>query len=399
MTGQTWPNAGGTDGAPRSFWNGVMVTAVTLVLAVALLAGLFLAIWIMAHPLALLLAAIVIANAIAPVIRLWERVLPEPGAIAASYLLLIAVVGGCVWAVVPPLVAEAREAVTAAPALVSELKGRLDQVAPGAADRLTASAQSASSDLTGSLIEAPITIAGGLVETVLVIVMAVYWSLASDGLRNYALSVMPRHLRDEAFEVAAEVVETIGGYLRARIMVGAIVGVVVYIGLMLLGVEYAAVLALLAAFGELIPYLGPAAATVPALASTLPTSPWLALGVLIFFVVVQQVKSYLLVPTIVHHQSDIPPLLVIFSLVVGTSVGGVVGAVVAPPLAGALRIVVLRVATPPLRRWADSTRLGAGRMNQLKYDDSATPQPAQAEEQPPDSAPAAQADRVAANER
>lgn len=82
-------------------------------------------------------------------------------------------------------------------------------------------------------------------------------------------------------------------------------------------------------------------------------------ALLIFYVVVQQLKTILLVPIIVRQQADIPPLLVSFALAAGTSVGGVIGAVVAPPLAGALRIVILRALTPPLRRWAEASRLGA----------------------------------------
>lgn len=344
-----------------------MTTAVTVVVAIALLAALFMSVWFMARPLALLLAAIVIANAIAPVIGLWERVLPAAWAIAASYFLVLAAIVGVIALVVPPLVEEAREVIVAAPSLLAALSGWVDRLIPGGAEAIEGALTPVPSRLGALLIEAPLALADGLVEAVLVVVMAVYCSFASDDLRRHALTLVPTHLRDEAAEVAAEVVETIGGYLRARIVVGVIVGTIVYAGLRVLGVEHAGVLALLVGVGELVPYLGPSAATIPALMVVLPTSPLLAVGVLLFYIVVQQLKSYLLVPTIVRRQVDIPPLLVIFALVVGTSTGGAVGAVVAPPFAGALRVVFLRVVMPPLRRWADNSRLGEGRANQLAH--------------------------------
>jgi len=339
-------------------------TAVTVVVAIALLAALFMAVWFMARPLALLLAAIVLANAIAPVIGLWERVLPESWAIAASYFLILTAIVGVIALVVPPLVEEAREAIVAVPSLLAALSGWVDRLVPGGAEAIEGALTPMLSRLGALLIEAPLALADGLVEAVLVFMMAVYWSFASDDLRRHALTLVPTHLRDEAAEVAAEVFGTIGGYLRARIVVGVIVGTIVYVGLRVLGVEYAGVLALLVGVGELVPYLGPSAATIPALMVVLPTSSLLALGVLLFYIVVQQLKSYLLVPTIVQRRADIPPLLVIFALVVGTSTGGAIGAVVAPPFAGALRVVLVRVVLPPLRRWADNSRLGDGRTNQ-----------------------------------
>ena len=340
-----------------AWWHGAAITAVSLVLAI----GLLLAIWLLAHPIALLLAAIVLANALEPAVDLFERRLPEAAAVGLAYGLTILAIAGLGWVIVPALLAQAGDVLAAAPTLLTNARGQLERWVPAlgtvGVERLAAPL----GEVGGVLIEVPLTLTGFLVDMILVLVMSAYWSAASDNLRRYVLTLVPRSLRDETAEVAREVVATIGGYVRARVVVAAIVAAVTYGGLTLIGVEYSLVLALLAGVGELVPYLGPSAAAIPALLVALLASPWQALTVLIFYVVVQQLKTVLLVPIIVRQQADIPPLLVIFALAAGTSVGGVIGAIVAPPLAGALRIVILRALTPPLRRWAEASRLGAGR--------------------------------------
>jgi predicted PurR-regulated permease PerM len=141
-----------------------------------------------------------------------------------------------------------------------------------------------------------------------------------------------------------------GGYVRGILIEALLITVIVFVGLWLLGVEYPLALAVLAGIGEFMPYVGPIMAAVPAVLLALLESPTLALIVLGFYVVLQLVEGYLLFPFVVGNQSEIPALLIILGLLAGGAVGGVLGALVAIPLAGALRIVVLRVIAPEIRR-------------------------------------------------
>ena len=337
-----------SDGLP-TWWQGAAVTAVALVLAVGLVLGL----WLLARPLALLLAAIILANALAPAVEWLERRLPRPLAVGLAYLLLVAALAGLVAIVVPRLIDQVGEVLANAPELIGRARDLFLRWSPAIVDSALTSI-GAWLPVGGALVEVPLTAVQLVAEAVLVLVMSVYWSIASEGLRRFGLSLVPWRHRDQAADVAHEVVATMGGYVRARALVAVIVATVVYFGLLVLGVDYPLALALLAGLGELIPYLGPTAAAVPALAIALLDSPLRALGVLILYTAVQQLKGYVLVPHLVRRHADIPPLLVIFALLVGTSVGGVVGALVAPPLAGALRVLILRVAVPPLRRRAEA---------------------------------------------
>lgn len=117
-----------------------------------------------------------------------------------------------------------------------------------------------------------------------------------------------------------------------------------------IGVQYPLVLALISASSEPIPVIGPIIGAVPALAVALLDSPTQALIVLAFKVGLQQFEGQLLAPNIMRRQTDVPQLLVLFALLAGTAVGGLLGALVAIPLAGALKVVVMRIIAPALRR-------------------------------------------------
>jgi predicted PurR-regulated permease PerM len=111
------------------------------------------------------------------------------------------------------------------------------------------------------------------------------------------------------------------------------------IGLYLLGVPYFYVLALISAVGELIPVVGPILSAIPAVGAALAVSPRTALWVILFFIVQQQAENHLLVPKIMQRQVGVSPVVVIAALLIGGSLLGIVGAVLAIPTAAILQVV------------------------------------------------------------
>jgi predicted PurR-regulated permease PerM len=106
-----------------------------------------------------------------------------------------------------------------------------------------------------------------------------------------------------------------------------------------MGVPYFYVLALLAALGEMIPVIGPILSAIPAVLVALTVSPTLALGVLVFFLVQQQIENHLLVPKVMERQVGISAFVVITSLLIGGSLLGIVGALLAVPTAAILLVL------------------------------------------------------------
>ena len=112
-----------------------------------------------------------------------------------------------------------------------------------------------------------------------------------------------------------------------------------------MGVPFFYVLALIAGIGEMIPIVGPILSAVPAIAVALSVKPALALGVIVFFFAQQQLENHLLVPKIMQRQVGISPVFVIIALLIGGSLLGVIGAILAVPTAAILQVVFQEIVT------------------------------------------------------
>src|SRR5204863_8459646 len=125
-------------------------------------------------------------------------------------------------------------------------------------------------------------------------------------------------------------------WLGGQLLLAAVIGSTAALGLFLLGVPFFWVLALISGIGEMIPIVGPILSAVPAIAVALSVRPTLALGVLVFFFAQQQLENHLLVPKIMQRQVGISPVIVISALVIGGSLLGVIGSILAVPTAAIL---------------------------------------------------------------
>ena len=124
-----------------------------------------------------------------------------------------------------------------------------------------------------------------------------------------------------------------GEWLRGQLILGLIVGIAVYLGLLFLGVNYALLLALMAGVLEVVPYVGPIISVIPALIIGFAQSPVIGFGVVILYLIVQQLENHLLVPKVMQKVTGLNPIISILALLVGIKAGGIVGAIFSIPLA------------------------------------------------------------------
>jgi len=331
-----------------AWWRGAAIVGVALATAL----GSLVLLWLLARPLTLLLIAIVIAQVLAPLVGRLECWLPRGIAIVLVYLALVLAVGGLGVIVVPPLVGEGQSLVLNAPELVARSREWLRGIDPDSAARVSAAVQSAIDRFSDVLLSLPFTLFSSVIDVILVIFISIYWLIATPALSRFALSLFPPRHRRRANDVLDAMGQTMGGYVRATAINGVIIGVMTYVGLLVIGLEYALVMAVLAGLGEFLPVVGPILAAIPAIAISLIESPQQAIIVTIFFIALQQLESNLLVPFIMRQQADVPPLLSLFGLLAGSALGGFLGALIAIPLAGALRVLVIKVLAPAEREWS-----------------------------------------------
>lgn len=328
-------------------WRVVLPAAAALALGLGFLYG----IRLVARPLAFLVIAVAIAEALAPLVRALERLLPRSVAIALLVATVLGVLGALGWVVGPVLIAQGQELVLRAP----ELAARLDSMGTpddsplgsGVGQAIT----TASSRWAGALLSLPLKVFGALLNVVVVVFLAVYWLVGAPELGRFTMSLVPVHRQRSAAAILREAGQAMGGYVRGAAINAVVMGLLAYAGLSLLGVNYALALGVVTFLAEPIPIIGPIVAAIPVVAVALLQSPRMALAALGLYFVLQQLEGQLLTPNIMRRQTDMPQTVVLFAVLAGGAVGGLLGILASVPLAAALRVLVLRLVVPAVRRW------------------------------------------------
>jgi predicted PurR-regulated permease PerM len=165
----------------------------------------------------------------------------------------------------------------------------------------------------------------------------------ADRLGANLLQLFPRRRRASAAAASRAISLKVSAWLGGQLLLGGIIGATSAIGLWLLGVPFFYVLALIAGVGELIPVVGPILAAIPAVAVAATVSFNKALIVIVFFVVQQQIENHVLVPKIMERQVGVSAVTVIIALLIGGSLQGILGALLAVPTAAILQVVFMEL--------------------------------------------------------
>ncbi len=319
-------------------------------IAIALGLGMLWGISLLARPLALLAFGITLAESLAPIANWLSRWLPRAIAVVLVYLALLLVLAAIGYALIPTLASQIREASNRIPDLVTIIQqwlaSRNLQVSGNVLNALTSQIGSVSS----ALVSLPVALFSSLLDIVVIFFISIYWLMEAPAIRDFFLSLFPGGRRERVGGVLDKMGQQMGGFIRGAFLDGLVIGTSTYVGLYLLGINYALVLGLLAGLLEFVPWVGPIIAAVPLVGSALLQSPTKALLALGFVLVLHQFEGNIVLPNIMGTQTAISPLLVILALLAGGAIGGILGAIIAIPLAAALRVFVREVIAPAVRR-------------------------------------------------
>jgi predicted PurR-regulated permease PerM len=304
----------------------------------------------------LLYVAALVAIGLSPLVDALERRedaltghrAPRWLAILTIYLAVTAVLVGVGMLVVPPLAQQARELWDAIPGLVHD--GQQWLIDRGLLSReLTVreaveKAPVGSGDAVGRVVQALWGVVGGVAGLFTILILAFYFLVDSKGIVDAFVRLFPARNRRRVAQACNAVTTKVSAWLGGQLLLAAIIGSSAALALWLMGVPYFYVLAVIAAFGEMIPIIGPLLAAIPAIIVAFTVSPALALGVTIFYVVQQQVENHVLVPNVMKRQVGVSAVVVIVSLLVGGTLLGVVGAILAVPTAAILHVLFQELA-------------------------------------------------------
>lgn len=327
-----------------------MVVAALIVLSVVVLALLLRS---LSGSVLVILLAIVFAEGIRPVVsRLQKRGLPQPLGILVVYVVLAAVLAGVVALLVSPVATQAESVARNLPAYEKQLVGAIDNIAAQLHINVNVSQQVGQvlGGLQSALIGVGSTIVAVAVNFVLVLVIGFLWLVTSGRLKAFVVDLLPITQQQTASSVFSEMGLRVGGYLRATSINGVVVGVATGLVAALLRLPAPALLGVFSGVVALIPVVGAVlGVVVPALAA-LTVSPTYALIVLAVMAVLQIVDANTVVPLVVNRVVSVPALLVVLSLVVGGALAGVIGGLLAVPIAAAGQVLVQRVLVPAVHR-------------------------------------------------
>jgi predicted PurR-regulated permease PerM len=272
-----------------------------------------------------------------------KKRLPRWAAILVIYLCFVALVIGLGVLVIPPLVEQARGLWAAFPEMLHQ--AQLWLIDRGLLSReLTVreaveQAPGNTSDTVGTVVNAVWGLVGGVFGLITILILAFYLLLESDAIVNSFVRMFPRAERGRVEDASRRVSNKVSAWLGGQLLLGSIIGATAAVGLFFLGVPYFYVLALIAGIGELIPIVGPILSAVPAVAVAFTVSPTLALGVGVFYFAQQQLENHVLVPKVMSRQVGLSASVVIIALLVGGSLLGFVGAILAVPTAAILQVL------------------------------------------------------------
>ncbi|WP_444684286.1 AI-2E family transporter [Alkalicoccus luteus] len=183
------------------------------------------------------------------------------------------------------------------------------------------------------------------VVTVLVLLPFVLFFLLKDGGKfpESVLSKLPSDSQDEGQKIMSDMDSTLSAYIQGQAIVSVCVGILSYIVYLIIGLDYAVVLALIAMFTNLIPFVGPFIGTIPAVIVALFDSPITALWVVIGIIIIQQIESNLISPNVMGHKLKVHPLTIILLLLIAGNLAGLIGLILAIPTYAISKVIVQNV--------------------------------------------------------
>lgn len=298
----------------------------------------------------IVLTAVVIASAMEPAVAwLIRHRIPRVFSVLLVYALLILSLTILFYAFAPILIQETSSLLQRLPAytdslnLSEQINGTLatEEVAKLDVGSIVGGLRDVFSITSGGFFQTASAVFGGVLGFILVIVFSFYFSVQETGVDDFLRIVTPASYQDKVINLWKRSQRKIGLWMQGQLVLAVIIGVLTYLGLTLLDVRYALLLAILAAVFELIPVFGPVLSGIPAVAiSFLDGGTTAALLVIGLFVIIQQFENHLIYPLVVTKVVGVPPLLVILALLVGANLAGFFGIILAVPAAAVVQELV-----------------------------------------------------------
>lgn len=323
-----------------------------VLVAVGAVVGLWLIVTLRGVIVEFLIAVIFATGLTPPVNWLQRHGLPRILSLVLIYLAFVLLLAGLLFLVMPAALDALSYFVAYLPELASRLLQRYQdlrqqaQFLPPLTSQFSSSVQGLGDQLSTlaqralQLAQYALTVAGVVLAVIFVLLITFYIVADANRVQQYVVSFAPADRQQWLRQTMDRMGERMGGWFLGELALMAIIGLASYIALTVIGVQGAILLALLAGLGEAVPVVGPYITAIPAVLVAFVQDPGMALWVIVVYFAIQQVESNILAPLIVGRAVKLHPLAVLFALLAGATLLGIVGAVIAAPITAAIAVLL-----------------------------------------------------------
>lgn len=321
----------------------IEISTSTILKVLAVILGLVVA-YLIRNILVMLFLSIIIAAAVdSPIDWLVKHKIRRGIAVAIVYILLIAFFGFLIYLIVPPLAGQIVNLASNLPDYILGIQDKLQwfggKFSQQSLQDLLMKLGGQLSASAGNIFVATINVFGGIFSALIVLIISIYLAAREQGIKKFVLSLVSPKNEVYAASLVDRMLSKLGSWLRGQIVLMAIIGVMVFVGLKLLKIKFALTLALLAGLFEIVPIIGPILSAVPGVFFALLQSFGLAILVAVFYYVVQELEKYLIVPFVMKKAVGLNPISVMVAVLIGFELDGIIGAVIAIPVAAIISII------------------------------------------------------------
>jgi predicted PurR-regulated permease PerM len=305
--------------------------------------------------LVLVLVAGFLAVGLDPAVRgLQKRGLKRGVAVAILFVGILLFLGGFLFAIIPPLVEQVSHFAAHLPKYVQDLSKTNPRIErfitendiPNKLRDATKNAPTIIGGSVATLIGVAGSVIGSVFKMVTVLVLTIYFVLSLAKIREGALRLIPRSKRERATVLLDPMLEKVGGYVAGNLAISLIAGILAFAFLALAHVPFPVALALWVAIADLIPLVGATLGAIPSVVVAFVVSIPLGLATIVYFIVYQQTENYLIAPRVMTKAVDLSPAAVLLAALIGASLLGFVGALMAIPAAASVKLVMQEIMLP-----------------------------------------------------
>lgn len=297
----------------------------------------------------LLFIAVIIVAAINPAVNwMQKKKIPRPIGTLIIYIMLISLITLAVSFLIPPMARQLHEFsgnlnvyYTGAESSLNSLGNVLQaQHIDISIEKMVNEIGNAVGNIPRSIFSTTIGVFSGALSFIVILSMAFYMSVEEDGIKKFIVSITPASHKQYAASLTTRIEEKIGRWMAGQLLLMVIIFVLDYIGLTLIGMPYALVLAFLAGILEAVPYVGPIASAIPGIIIGFLISPVKGFMAFLVYLVAQQFETNVVVPQIMKKALGLNPIVTISAILIGFKLAGVLGAVIAVPTATAISLFI-----------------------------------------------------------